>query len=140
MIVSYARKWLGTPYRHQASEIEAGADCLGLVRGIWRDLYGQEAQKPPPYTPDWIERHGDEPLLAAAQKYLIPAPGDPLKPAQVLLFRVMLTGPVKHMGIITEPDRFIHAYAGRAVVESWLSRWWQERLVQNYEFPGVDDL
>lgn len=33
-IVAEARRWLGTPYRHQASVIGAGADCLGLVRGV----------------------------------------------------------------------------------------------------------
>jgi hypothetical protein len=33
-----ARSWLGTPYRHQASVKAQGADCLGLVRGVWREV------------------------------------------------------------------------------------------------------
>ena len=45
-IVSEARRWIGTPYRHQASLIGVGADCLGLVRGVWRNLYGYDAEKP----------------------------------------------------------------------------------------------
>ena len=39
-IVAAARGWLGTPYRHQASVRGEGADCLGLVRGVWRELIG----------------------------------------------------------------------------------------------------
>ena len=35
-IVAAARGWVGTPYRHQASLKGIGADCLGLVRGVWR--------------------------------------------------------------------------------------------------------
>ena len=41
-IVGAARAWLGTPYRHRASTPGAGCDCLGLVRGVWRTLYGAE--------------------------------------------------------------------------------------------------
>ena len=37
-----ARAWLGTPYRHQASVKGVGADCLGLVRGLWREVAGAE--------------------------------------------------------------------------------------------------
>jgi len=57
-IVDEARKWIGTPYRHQASVVEVGADCLGVVRGVWRGLMGTEPEKPPAYTPDWAETRG----------------------------------------------------------------------------------
>lgn len=32
--VLVARTWIGTPYVHQGSAQGAGADCLGLVRGV----------------------------------------------------------------------------------------------------------
>ena len=54
-IVALARAWLGTPYHHQASVRGVGADCVGLVRGIWRELYGSEAEALPAYTRDWAE-------------------------------------------------------------------------------------
>ena len=41
-VVAAARSWLGTPYRHQASLKGAGADCLGVVRGVWRELVGPD--------------------------------------------------------------------------------------------------
>ena len=31
-VVKEARRWIGTPYAHQASLIHVGCDCLGLVR------------------------------------------------------------------------------------------------------------
>ena len=56
-IVTAARGWLGTPYHHQASVKGVGSDCLGLIRGIWRELYGPEPEAMPPYTPDWGQRY-----------------------------------------------------------------------------------
>ena len=47
-IVSAARGWLGTPYAHQASLKGIGTDCLGLVRGVWRDVLGDEPEAAPP--------------------------------------------------------------------------------------------
>ena len=67
-------RWLGTPYRHQASVKGEGADCLGLVRGVWRAVVGEEPETPPPYRPDWAERGGEETLLAAARRRLVEIP------------------------------------------------------------------
>ncbi|MEO0983267.1 MAG: NlpC/P60 family protein [Pseudomonadota bacterium] len=140
-IVDAARGWLGTPYVHQASAKGAGCDCLGLVRGLWRELYGREAETPPPYTPDWTERRaaGDEPLLNAAGRHLIAREdASAFEPGDVLVFRVAPGGPAKHCGIASAPAQFIHAYAGRAVVESWLTRWWRTRLAGVFIFPGAE--
>ena len=136
-IVSETRTWLGTPYVHQACCKGEGTDCLGLVRGVYRHFYGEEPETPPPYTPDWVERQGDETLLRAAGDYLQKRKGNALVSGDVILFRVVQNGPAKHMGILSAEDRFIHAYAGRCVCESWLGRWWASRIVGLYSFPGV---
>jgi NlpC/P60 family putative phage cell wall peptidase len=137
-IISQARLWLGTPYLHQAAARGQGADCLGLVRGLYTELLGVAPEAPPAYTPDWNERHAPgEPLLDAARRHLI-ARGEPA-PGAVLIFRVEREGPAKHCGVMTAPDRFIHAYAGRSVIESWLNRWWRERLVGVFDYPGTED-
>jgi NlpC/P60 family putative phage cell wall peptidase len=139
-IIAEARSWLGTPYLHQASAKGQGADCLGLVRGVWRALYGFEPEAPPAYGPDWNERRaGTEPLLAAARRHFAERPLAAARPGDVLVFRVVRTGPAKHCGVLADPDRFIHAYQGRAVVESWLNRWWGERLAGVFGFPGTED-
>jgi len=59
-IVGIARTWIGTPYLHQASVLGVGCDCLGLLRGIWREVYGAEPEAIPAYTQDWSEPQGAE--------------------------------------------------------------------------------
>lgn len=137
-IVAAARGWIGTPYVHQASAKGAGADCLGLLRGLYEELVGVAPEAPPPYTPDWNERfRAEEPLLAAARRRL--AMRETLAIGAVAIFRIDPAGPARHCGIISAPDRFIHAYAGRAVIESWLNRWWTERLAGLFDFPGTEE-
>ncbi len=143
-ILTETRSWLGTPYIHQASAKGAGTDCLGLIRGVWRGLYGAEPELPPPYTPDWNERGWlrsarREPLLEATRRNMREIPPAARAPGDVLVFRILIDGPAKHCGILTAPDRFIHAYAGRAVIESWLTRWWIARLAGAFEFPGAEE-
>jgi len=48
-VIEAARGWLGTPYRHQASVKGVGSDCLGLVRGVWREVMGEEPDTTPPW-------------------------------------------------------------------------------------------
>jgi len=136
-VVRAARGWIGTPYRHQAAMRGAGADCLGLVRGVWREVCGAEPVAVPPYTMDWSEPQGEERLWAAARLYLLEKAG-PAVPGDVLLFRMRAGAVAKHLGILAEVGAeasFIHAYAGRGVVESPLSAPWARRVVARFEFP-----
>ena len=95
-VVAAARGWLGTPYRHQASVRGEGADCLGLVRGVWRELVGDEPEAPPAYQPDWAEVGGEETLLAAARRWLTEVPVEAAALGDVVLFRMALGCPAKH--------------------------------------------
>lgn len=70
-IVAQTRGWISTPYRHQASLKGVGCDCLGLVRGVWRAVIGDEPESAPPYAPDWAEAASGEPLADAAGRHLI---------------------------------------------------------------------
>src|SRR5665213_1310025 len=98
-IVAEARAWIGTRYRHQASLRGVGCDCLGLVRGVWRNCIGDEPEAPPPYAPDWAEATGDETLAAAALRHLIPVALTDFKPGDVLLFRWRDGFVAKHVAI-----------------------------------------
>lgn len=140
-IVRAARGWIGTPYRHQASTRGAGCDCLGLVRGVWREVFGQEPEAAPAYSMDWSEPQGEERLWAAARRHLrvcgdaAPAPGD------VLLFRMRDGAVAKHLGLLAKvgsAPSFIHAYSGHGVVESPLSDPWKRRIVARFQFPSED--
>ncbi|WP_245513904.1 NlpC/P60 family protein [Antarcticimicrobium luteum] len=135
-----ARGWIGTPYRHQAATRGAGADCLGLVRGVWRELCGAEPVTVPAYTMDWSEPQGEERLWAAARCHLIEVCGPPVA-GDVLLFRMRAGAVAKHLGILAEAGSaasFVHAYAGRGVVESPLSAPWARRVVARFAFPKGD--
>lgn len=133
-----ARRWVGTPYHHQASRCGVGCDCLGLVRGVWREVVGREPEMAPPYSPDWAEARGEETLLAAAGRHFVPARES--RPGALLVFRWRAGAPAKHVGIATGEGRFVHAYdaAGRAV-EGALAPVWSRRLAAVFEFPGVTD-
>ncbi|PWK62167.1 peptidase [Roseicyclus mahoneyensis] len=137
-VVAAARGWIGTPYVHQASCRGAGCDCLGLLRGLWRDVYGAEPEAVPAYTADWSEPSGEERLWSAAARHLIPKALEPAAPGDVLLFRMRDGGVAKHLGVQADcgsAPSFIHAYSGRGVVESALTPPWARRLVARFAFP-----
>ncbi|MBL3704723.1 peptidase [Sulfitobacter sp. BDSS02] len=137
-IVQTARDWIGTPYRHQASVLGAGADCLGLVRGVWRTLYGREPEIVPAYSYDWSEVQGKERLWAAAARHLSEKEADVVSPGDLILFRMRKRAVAKHLGILvqlTPYPTFVHAYSGHGVVESMLSAPWRRRVVASFEFP-----
>lgn len=140
-IVSEARRWLGTPYVHQASVRGAGTDCLGLLRGVWRAAIGDEPEAVPAYSRDWSEPQGEERMWAAAQRHLIERPDLSLAIGAVLLFRMRDRSVAKHLGIVSETGpvpRFIHAYSGHGVVENALSDPWRRRVVACFDFPLED--
>lgn len=141
-VVTMARGWIGTPYHHQASHKGAGSDCLGLIRGIWRELYGAEPEAAPAYTPDWGEIGGEELLLAGALRHLLPVAADQGDaPGQVLLFRMRQGAVAKHLGILARsgPEAsFIHAYERHGVIESPLSGPWRARIVARFRFPDIN--
>ena len=99
-------RWIGTPYRHQASLRGVGCDCLGLVRGVWRELYGPRAggrcrpirpTGPRPAAREALAAAGAAPS-AAGRRCGAERPGD------VLLFRWRAHLPAKHCAILGAPD------------------------------------
>ncbi len=137
-VVAEARRWIGTPYVHQAAALGAGTDCLGLIRGVWRGLYGAEPEQPPAYSMDWSEPQGYELLWHAACRHLVPKPMHVPALGDVLLFRMRAGAVAKHLGIQSQTGaapRFIHAYSRHSVVENALSEPWQRRIVARFEFP-----
>lgn len=136
-IVTAARDWIGTPYRHQASLKGAGCDCLGLIRGIWRELVGPEPETVPPYAPDWSEPQRQEWLLSALMRHFQPA-GPAHTVGTVLLFRMRSGSVAKHLGVATDTATgpgVIHAYSGHAVLETPLGPAWQRRIAARFHFP-----
>jgi NlpC/P60 family putative phage cell wall peptidase len=137
-IVAAARSFIGTPYHHQASCKKAGCDCLGLIRGVWREVYGPEPEAMPPYTRDWGNATGSETLLAAACRHLLKlGEASVAEPGDVLVFRMRDRGVAKHAGILVARSRLVHAQEGLGVVEIELGRWWRRHAVAAFAFPDV---
>jgi NlpC/P60 family putative phage cell wall peptidase len=135
-ITAAAHGWVGTPYHHQASLKGVGCDCLGLIRGLWREFCGPEPEALPGYTRDWGDVTGSEPLLSAARRNLVPVGPAFAQPGDVLVFR-MQAGVPKHAGVLADPEHFIHAIEDLGVVEVALTRSWRRRVVEGFGFPGV---
>jgi NlpC/P60 family putative phage cell wall peptidase len=137
-IVSLAEGWIGTPYRHQGATKGIGCDCIGLIRGIWRELYGGDLEPVPAYAADWAERSGDDRLMAAAQRLFVPLRGlQDTQPGDLLLFRWRADCAAKHAGILLGPDHFIHAYEQSAVTRSVLVPAWRRKIAGVFRFPAA---
>jgi NlpC/P60 family putative phage cell wall peptidase len=140
--VQSAKRWIGTPYLHQASVCGVGADCLGLIRGVWREVIGPEPEMPPVYSADWSELKTSEILLEALDRQLKPVNINFYRAGDVVAFRLTDKAISKHVGIISTVKagqaQMIHSYNRRGVIESPLNFAWQRRCSAQYEFPNKD--
>lgn len=136
-VVRVARGWLGTPYHHQASVRGVGTDCLGLIRGVWRELYGFEAEAAPPYSRDWAEASGIETMLEAAGRNMHALRANDAQAGDVVIFRLRRGVVAKHAAIMSGMSTMIHAMEGVPVAEVALSRWWRRRIAGAFAFPGT---
>jgi len=98
-IVKAARRWIGTPYHDQASVRGVGCDCLGLLRGVWRDVVGPEPMPVPPYSCDWGETGPVEVLAEAARIAMMELEVSEARTGDVVLFRMRAGAIAKHVGM-----------------------------------------
>jgi NlpC/P60 family putative phage cell wall peptidase len=136
-VVIVARSWLGTPYHDQASVRGVGCDCLGLARGVWRDVVGDEPFRIPPYSRDWGETGPREVLADGARRMMPEIALCEARSGALVLFRMVPRAVAKHVGILTGPDHFIHAYERLGVIEEPLTLSWRRRIAFAFLFPGV---
>ncbi len=138
-IVAEARRWIGTPYHHQASVRGVGCDCLGLLRGVYRAFHHREPEPVPAYSPDWAEAEGRETLAQAASRHMIAVRGRKFRPGDVLLFRWRAHLPAKHAAIAASPGTMVHAHDGAVVAEVAINGWWRRHLAFVFSFRDICD-
>ena len=145
IVIAAARSWLGTPYHDQASLKGVGCDCLGLARGVWREVVvGPEPFPIPPYSRDWGETGPREVLAEGARAMMIEVPSAAAQPGALVLFRMLPRAIAKHVGILTGPapgvsngpGNFLHAYEHLGVIEEPLTPSWRRRIAFASLFPA----
>jgi len=136
LVIAAARSWLGTPYHDQASLRGVGCDCLGLARGVWREVVGPEPFPIPPYSRDWGETGPREVLAEGARAMMPEVSVQSAEPGALVLFRMVARAIAKHVGILTGSDTFLHAYERLGVIEEPLSPSWRRRIAFAFLFPA----
>ncbi len=131
-MVAEARRWIGTPYQHQARCHGVGVDCGGLILEVARalDIFHAEYSDygPLPHK-GFIRTLCNRHLERIAE----------VEPGCVLLI-AFLPGPSQeqHLAIMTDAGTIVHAYSNvGACVEHRYSLAWRSRVRQVYRYPGV---
>lgn len=126
-IVAEARRWLATPYRHQADVLGVGVDCAMLPVRVFTALGLIPADvEPRPYAPDWHLHRSEEKYLGWVTRFADPV--DTPQPGDLVLFRFGRC--YSHGGLIdaiTPEITMIHADQNAGCVERAEVRRWADR-------------
>lgn len=136
--VAEALSWLGTPFHAGAAVKGAGCDCYGLILGVHAALTGRQPEPLPcAYQPERAAlRRVQDQMFIHLKNLAEPVPLAATAPGDILLFAPDMRT-IVHCGILTAPDRFIHALNAGAGGQVCLARFaprWQERHVLTYRF------
>lgn len=110
MLYTELYKWLGTPHVLR-SRGQGGIDCSGLVKIIFRKVYGME-------------------LKGSSQdisRLVNPVKVEELKEGDLVFFRIYHQSRIDHVGIFLGNGRFIHTSASSGVTISEMSAFYYRR-------------
>ena len=141
-IIVEARSWIGTKWQHQASLKGVACDCIGLVRGVHREITGISIADTVNYPQTAFYYCREEKMYPEMQNYLQEIPVSEAKPGDILTFAMKERFPDHHLGIISYDGFFIHAYGDvgiKKVVEMRIDANWQNCIRHAFCFPGVVD-
>ncbi len=136
-IVAEATRWVGTPYCHQASRRGVGADCLGLIIGVWNALADTPLELTRQDRKSWAQHAEGEPLIAGLRQFLQPVAPANAQPGDILALRWRRQWPASHLAIKMPQATIIHAYEGGQVVHSNLAPW-AHHVAVAFAFPTFD--
>lgn len=154
IIVSQARTWLGTSFKHQGRikktiYNKGGVDCLGLIICVAKELninsgvFDKDGKEIPVYKFDDLEysKNSDpEKLLNGFSKACIEINLSEAKPADIILFK--FEGLPKHLAIITNVEKdkitIIHSFlrVGR-VIEHDIDDEWKSKIAKVYRLRTI---
>jgi NlpC/P60 family putative phage cell wall peptidase len=131
-IISEAKTWIGTPFKHQGRIKGVGVDCAGLVIGIAHVLQISTFDCTTySHMPDGVT------LRRLLGQHLRPKFVSGVHPGDILLLR--FDAEPQHLAILSDHG-IIHAYAQvRRCCEHRLDAVWRSRIVSAYVYPGIEN-
>ena len=138
-IVAVARRWIGTPFHHQAALRKVGCDCLGLVRGVWLELGGTAPHENMDYDRYWCHRSGPNLLIQGLSAYLRPVPIDDIEHGDVIACAMRFGAAAQHVGFLTQDQSrrgFVHSHSEHGVQETAFDPIWSRLAVAAFRFPN----
>ena len=119
----------------QAQVVVSITSASSIVEGFALDVVGPEPFPIPPYSRDWGETGPREVLAEGARRMMIEVEPAAAGPGALVLFRMKPRAIAKHVGIVTGPDTFLHAYERLGVIEEPLTPSWRRRIAFAFLFP-----
>jgi len=118
--------YVGIPYKYSGRGRD-GLDCWGLVRLVHKDQFGIDL---PSFTEvDTKDKQSE--VISIAKEYWTPVAVE--QAGDVVVFNIL--GESTHVGIITKPGYFLHAYENQDVrVERLDSVKWKKRIEGIYRY------
>ena len=142
-IADEARKWVNTPYQHQARVMGAGVDCVQLVVGtglatgaLQLDSYFEKNKEWHGYSRTPNPRS----LMEFTDRYLLRVPKHLYKLGDVLVFAWRPNMP-QHFSIVSalNPTYMVHAHSHvRWCAEHVFDKEWQDRHVATYSWKQFE--
>lgn len=132
-VVAEARRWVGTPFRHQGRTLGVACDCAGLVLGVAHALG---------LSSFVFSEYGRDPvgtLKALCDEHMIQTNEQAAGHVALMRFdsepqHLAILGDYPHGGLT-----LIHAASQfKRVVEHRLDPKWQGKIVAIYRLPGVE--
>lgn len=139
-IITEARSWVGTRFKHQgrvkkSGNSKGGCDCIGLIVGVGRNLNIKCNDQPIEFFDNlsYSKFPDGQGLKRVLDLCLIPIDVESAKPADILLMRI--SKEPQHVAFIGDKNgrSLIHSYIqARGVVEHSLDEYWQQKIVMAY--------
>jgi hypothetical protein len=137
-VISEARTWLNTPWKHQG-RTKQGCDCVGPLLGVREVLLKKSRYE---FRCDYTFNNPDLELMHTLDTFLISKPIEDIKIADILLFKFDMAP--RHVAILTpysnESFGLLHSHikVGK-VVEHRFANVWRSKIFKAYEIPGIID-
>lgn len=143
-LVKQARTWIGTPYHHQGRVKKVGADCIGLLVGVLKDLNvlsnvkDKDGNFIPLYRFDdsvYSFNPNGHKLQKIIRQFFRPKDVKDIEPGDIVL--MCWAKFPQHVAYVSDyNDKLglihIHRHAGKCV-EHNLDETWKSRIVEAYE-------